>query len=86
MPDLIALLDECNTQMWDQVSDWDLQEGALQGALGKLGRKADGLALDDPRAQSSGKPDPTQVGKAARAAAASFINSADVGVDAAEKK
>ena len=86
VPDLIALLDECNTQMWDQVSDWDLQEGALQGALGKLGLKADGLALDDPRAQSSGKPDPTQVGKAARAAAASFINSADVGIDAARKK
>lgn len=46
LPDLEALLDECNSMMWDCLSETDIRWNSLEGALGRMGLDYENIKME----------------------------------------
>lgn len=46
LPDLEALLDECNSMMWDGLSETDIRWNSLEGALGRMGLDYENIKME----------------------------------------
>lgn len=46
VPDLEALLDECNSMMWDGLSETDIRWDSLEGALGRMGLDYENIKIE----------------------------------------
>lgn len=46
VPDLEALLDECNSMMWDGLSETDIRWDSLEGALGRMGLDYENIKME----------------------------------------
>lgn len=46
VPDLEALLVECNSMMWDGLSETDIRCNSLEGALGRMGLDYENIKME----------------------------------------